>query len=258
MLRHSHLGASSDESSQHVIQDTQPLTLPNLCKVHFAGHSLGSFNPYNGIPVFSPRGQQWVQSRTGETVAAEKLCSLGPLWLDPNKQGTKPVHLNEPTRQQAVGLPDKDIVRKYAAFYNSGSISLVFPLMEMSLFEETLRLAYDQPHPPYSPQVECAKACIYSFSAFASIANVQRSPLSDIDTEGCALEAHRLIPHILEGPPTLDGLQTLIALVSSFLHINLIIPGWPRTDKGCLFSLYTGHSLAILSRVISYLEFLHG
>lgn len=228
-LAHSTLDVSNEESSEAVSPDIRPPLMPNLCQVRFAGRSLGSINSYSGIPVFSPRGLQWLQSRTGETATSEKLCSLGLPWLNANQGSRESLHLSswscQQGRQHTLDLPDREIVREYAESYNSSGLSLLFPLIEMSLFEETIRIAYDSPHTPYSPYVQCAKACIFSFLAFASNANIQSSALSEINIDECALEAFRLIPHIVEGPPSIDGLRTIILLVRLLIYLHLIIIG---------------------------------
>lgn len=235
--------------------------MPNLCQLRFAGRSLGSINSYSGIPVFSPRGRQWLQSRTGETATSEKLCSLGLPWLNSDQGSRESFHLSSWSCGQGmshvVDLPDSEAVKECARAYNSSGMSLLFPFIETSLFEETVQLAYDSPPTPYSPYVQCAKACIFSFLAFSSLANVQSSALSGVNIDDCALEAHRLIPHIVEGPPNLDGLRTFLMLVCFLPYLCLIIIGQPRADQGFLFSRCTKRSREILRQLISCLVFLH-
>lgn len=228
LFTHSALDVSHEEPNKDVTQahDAQTL-IPNLCQVRFAGQSLGSINSYSGIPVFSPRGQQWLQSRTGETATSEKLCSLGLPWLNPIQPCREYLHLSSHSTgkgmKPVIDLPDKEVVKECAKSYNSSGISLVFPLIEWTLFQETIRLAYDSPQTPYSPYVQCAKASIFAFIAFAYRANVRCSSITDIDIDGCALEALRSMPHIVEGPANLDGLRAILMIVSLTLSVHLSV-----------------------------------
>lgn len=256
-LSHPDIGLlSHEDSDKDAARDVRTL-IPNLCQVRFAGRSLGSINSYSGIPVFSPRGLQWLQSRTGEIATSEKLCSLGLPWLNSDRAaGLESLYLSScasrPDTQ--LDLPDREAVRKCARAYNFSGLSLVFPILEMRLLEETIRLAYDSPATPYSPYAQCAKAFIFSFLAFVSSANIVSDALSGIDIDGCALEAHRLIPHIVEGPPNMDGLCCMLMLVCLLTY--LIVPVQPRSDKKFLFSLYTKHIVEISSLLICCLVFL--
>ncbi|KAF7587377.1 hypothetical protein BBP40_007343 [Aspergillus hancockii] len=191
-------------------QNAQSLAFLGLRRVHFGGLNLGSISCYNGIPFFSPRGQQWVQARTGEAVTSEKLCSLGPPWQ--NQRSTTSAHLSPSQRQQTVELPDKAAVEECAAIYMSSGPGLMFPLVDTSLFSETLQRAYHPSDGSYSHVVAHAKACIFAFLAFVTTSNLHCSALSGHDGEGWSLEAHYLMPEVVECAPTLDGLQTIVML----------------------------------------------
>jgi hypothetical protein len=76
----------------------------------------------------------------------------------------------------------------------------------------TLRVAYHQPD-SYSRAVANAKAFIFSFLALVAISNLQSNALLGHDGEGWALEAHRLVREVVESPPSLDELQSIVILV---------------------------------------------
>src|SRR5699024_3396834 len=104
---------SHEDSDKDGTRDVRTLISNNLCQVRFAGRSLGSINSYSGIPVFSPRGLQWLQSRTGEIATSEKLCSLGLPWLNSDRAaGLESLYLSSSASRLGtqLDLPDREAV----------------------------------------------------------------------------------------------------------------------------------------------------
>ncbi|KAK9242427.1 hypothetical protein V1506DRAFT_495526 [Lipomyces tetrasporus] len=184
---------------------------PSFGNLHFAGFRLGEISSYTGISLFSIDGQQWVQSRTGQTVTFEKLCAFGPPWQNLRFLDRNYLSRKFQTLQGVVKLPKRDVVEECTLAYSSSILRFVFPLIDTVLFDETIKLAY-QPDNNNGPGVASAKACIYSFLAFASVFNLHSSTWSAVDSEACALKAESLLPQVLH-ETTIDSLQTAVMLL---------------------------------------------
>ncbi|KAK9241934.1 hypothetical protein V1506DRAFT_131406 [Lipomyces tetrasporus] len=169
--------------------------------LHFAGFRLGEISSYTGIPLFSLDGQQWVQSRTGQTVTFEKLCAFGPPWQKLRFLDRNSLSRNLQALQGVVNLPNRDIVEECVLTYSSSILRFVFPVIDTVLFNETIKLAY-QPENNNGTGVASAKACIYSFLAFASMFNRHSSTSPALDGEVCALKADSLLPQVLHETTT--------------------------------------------------------
>ncbi|KFY80980.1 hypothetical protein V499_00222 [Pseudogymnoascus sp. VKM F-103] len=185
----------------------------SLGNLHFAGFKLREISSYNSIPLFLPEGQQWIKSRTGQTVALEKFYAFGPPW-----QNQRSLHMNSVPRdmqflQDSVHLPDREIVEELALEYSSHILSLVFPTIDKVLFKDTINLAYQQGSLQPTGNAS-AKACIYAFLAFVSIFNVHSGGSSTglpLDSEAYAWKAQSLAAPALQDITT-DLLQTAIML----------------------------------------------
>lgn len=99
---------------------------------------------------------------------------------------------------------------------------LVFPIIDAILFSETIKVAYCQPQASYYGGNASARACIYAFLAFASVLNLRGKTLPAVDSEGCALKAQCLLLQVMQETATVDGLQTVIMLVSVTIMQNYL------------------------------------
>jgi hypothetical protein len=184
--------------------------VPGFGKLHFAGINLGNVNAFNGIPFFSSGGRQWVESRSGQAVNFEKFYGLGPPCQ--TQQG-RWLHSPIPQTQETLELPEISVLDQHIAVYNASAISSLFPLLDKDLFIDTIRLAYHLSPSSSQRGVMSAKACIFSFMALASVFQISEGNFSAIAGK-YASEAQRLLPEVLQEPANLDGLQTLLMLVS--------------------------------------------
>ncbi|KAH7310276.1 hypothetical protein BKA65DRAFT_164985 [Rhexocercosporidium sp. MPI-PUGE-AT-0058] len=196
-------------------KSTPSLPYVGLRKLHFAGVELG-FMGHNVMPFFSSRGQQWVQSCTGDIVSSQKLLSLGLLCHDIRKDNHSNGALPFATamrKQQQIDLPSKEVVEECAKQFLASGISLIFPLVDMVLFSDALSLAYGQTDCSHSwPDLVNARAFILSFLALVSTSNVECGKLLDHSGEVWSSEAHQLIPEVLETSPSLNGVQSIIMI----------------------------------------------
>ncbi|OBT68432.1 hypothetical protein VE03_02848 [Pseudogymnoascus sp. 23342-1-I1] len=193
-----------------------PTVSSSLGNLHFAGFKLRENNSFNSIPLFLPEGQQWIKSRTGQTVAIEKLCAFGPPW-----QNQRNIYMNDmQLLQDSVKLPARGIIEELAREYSSHILSVVFPTIDKVLFEDTMNIAYHEGSFPPTGHAS-AKACIYAFIAFVSIFSIYSGSGTELPLDGelYALKAQSLIPQVLQDITT-ESLQAAVMLVSNLrFHI---------------------------------------
>ncbi|UKZ74457.1 hypothetical protein TrVFT333_002126 [Trichoderma virens FT-333] len=113
---------------------------------------------FTGIPLFSEKGQAWIESRTGSS-------------------------------------PPRSTLERYAAAYCSSTICIIFPVLSKCLFVKTLDLAY-RSHD--SPPVAAARACVYSFLAMASILHFEDATAATMSCESYLAAAKSLVPQVAQ------------------------------------------------------------
>ncbi|PYH92392.1 hypothetical protein BO71DRAFT_357387 [Aspergillus ellipticus CBS 707.79] len=187
-------------------QTRVPHPSSGLCfgKLHFAGHYVGDFTSYSGIPCFSHDGHEWVRSRTGEAgtfedVWSSKLTKEAPHFMNPD--------VNVPGFPAGPELPDRSIVDRYMSHYFLSYVRLVFPIVDDVLLRDTVDLAYQSCQGPPSVEHTSARACVLAFLAF--VAELEPSPdLPPINSNAYAAKAQRLLPYILHdiSLPTLQSM----------------------------------------------------
>ncbi|KFX97510.1 hypothetical protein V490_02757 [Pseudogymnoascus sp. VKM F-3557] len=185
-----------------------PLVSASLGNLHFAGFKLREINSWSSILLFLPEGQEWIKSRTGQTVALEKLYASGPPW-----QNQRSIYMHDmELLQDSVQLPDRGVIEKLARGYRSHILSRVFPIIDKVLFEDTLNLAYNQGG--FQPIGHAsAKACIYAFLAFIGILNIygERGTGLPLSGDAYAMKAQSLIPQVIQEITT-ESLQAAVIL----------------------------------------------
>lgn len=187
----------------------------SLGNLNFAGFKLREISSYNSIPLFLPEGQQWIKSRTGQTVTLEKFYACGPPWQNQRNLNMNSVPRDLKLLQDNVHLPDREIVEELTLGYSSHILSLVFPTIDKVLFEDTINLAYYQGSFPPTGHAS-AKACVYAFLAFVSIFSIHSGSGTGLplDSEAYAWKAQSLATEALQDITT-DSLQTAVMLVSN-------------------------------------------
>ncbi|KAL7948103.1 hypothetical protein V8C42DRAFT_316700 [Trichoderma barbatum] len=161
---------------------------------------------FTGIPLFSEKGQAWIESRTGSCMTPQTLCSFGRQWHNPRRlyQDTDIAAAHT----QPCELPPRTTLEKFVAAYSSSSVCLVFPVLSKWLFAKTLDLAYRSCD---SPSAVAARACVYSFLAMTSILHFEEDTGATMACESYLAAATSFIPQITQ-EMTGDGLQTLVTL----------------------------------------------
>ncbi|KAH6657582.1 hypothetical protein BKA67DRAFT_590998 [Truncatella angustata] len=177
-------------------------------KLHFAGYQLGEISSYHGLPLFSPNGQKWIESRTGQVGVFPNLGL--PLWHNPQLG-----HDALLVPASNFDLPDRQVTEEYFSLFCNSPIRLVFPIVEPELFLRTINTAYQPPPKILSSEHATAKACVFSFVCVVNLFEpLPGVPLLDIDA--CALKAQYLLPQVLIDA-SIEVLQ--VALMQCIYHL---------------------------------------
>ncbi|OJJ43950.1 hypothetical protein ASPZODRAFT_135352 [Penicilliopsis zonata CBS 506.65] len=190
----------------------EPLTASSSA-LNFAGREFGVVSLITGIPFFLPEGQQWVQSRTGQSTAFANLSAVQFPWGKQRSLGVNML-LQEMKAPDPFELPDKSLVTDYFRLYSSSQMRVIFPVVDRVLFAQTIETAYSS-----GLERPGLRASIFAFLAFASVVCDEDPCLKDLypqrpalDSEPYAIKAQWLVPFILQEGTTLDGLQTFVML----------------------------------------------
>ncbi|KAF3764090.1 hypothetical protein M406DRAFT_346418 [Cryphonectria parasitica EP155] len=205
-----HGGSFAGSTSSHIdppsssASSPDPSAAASFGKLHFAGYQLGDINSFQGIPLFSSDGRRWIQERTGSKPAFPSL--VAPLWQNEqhiaNQVAIAPI--------SGLALPARKVVDAYFQLFKSTTLNLVFPVVHIASFQETIDLAYSQPQPTESIEVLDAQACVFSF---ISVIHFFEGSIEDapVDPELCVAKAQQLLPRILL-QSTVTSLQVALML----------------------------------------------
>lgn len=171
-----------------------------------------------GIPFLLPEGQEWVQSRTGQTVDVEKLSPTRPPW-EKQRALNSCAMFSDLQTGAIFDLPDRAVLELHLERYRLSLMQSIFPIVDQELFQETIDAVYQKPQPDSCYEEASLRACIFAFLAFSSLimnpCNEVKAPTPPpVDGERYFTKAHLLVPQILQGTPTLDGVQAMVSLVS--------------------------------------------
>ncbi|KAB8255043.1 hypothetical protein BDV32DRAFT_154633 [Aspergillus pseudonomiae] len=197
------------------LEQAYPL-LPSPRIIHFAGWKIGNIAPQVGVPSLLPEGLRWIESRTGTVIPLPNLCHAP--WEKPPLSSTPPdldgVHEVVSTPS---GLPARTVLKRYLDVYTSSAIHAIFPVINSSLFYQTIRAAYSPPSHDTKVHSPSSRACIFAFLALISsldhLATRCTAPKPPpIPRDEYAMKAQALLPSLLQEPLNLDALQTTLLL----------------------------------------------
>ncbi|KAE8361365.1 hypothetical protein BDV27DRAFT_147882 [Aspergillus caelatus] len=169
-----------------------------------------------GIPFLLPEGQEWVQSRTGQKVDVEKLSPTRPPW-EKQRALNSCAMFSDLQTGAIFDLPDRAVLELHLERYRLSLMQSIFPIVDQELFQETIDAVYQKPQPDSCYAESSLRACIFAFLAFSSLimnpCNEVKAPTPPpVDGERYFMKAHLLVPQILQGTPTLDGVQAIASL----------------------------------------------
>ncbi|OGM41675.1 hypothetical protein ABOM_009962 [Aspergillus bombycis] len=194
---------------------TAPVALPQqgvaYRDFYFAGHVPSHLRAFNGDSFFSLESQRWMASCTGERIDFDRFCSLGLPWQRPQHCGFEATEQFF-KRHRHPDLPDRNILFSLVTHYRSTFANRWLPFIHPTLFEYTVKAAYDHQPSTYSPHIPSATACVFAFMAFmGSSSSLTKSPMN-IDGQKYGHEAQYLLSKIFDSLATLDGIQTLLMI----------------------------------------------
>ncbi|KAJ5806473.1 uncharacterized protein N7503_004075, partial [Penicillium pulvis] len=196
---------SSPESALEPTNDCNSPTNSDSAKNSVSVSQLGPNWYFEGIPVSSEAGLQWISTRTGQPVTGTefRISDLKCAFSKALRSSISP---------KLCELPEQEVTRRILTPFFGSSFRLEFPVLNQDLFEKTIENAYEPVDKNLiSPGQISARACVLSAISFASCQHTRgQIPLS-VDVEACAAEAHRLILNIT-GDMGLDTLQTALLL----------------------------------------------
>ncbi|KAF7712600.1 Fungal Zn(2)-Cys(6) binuclear cluster domain-containing protein [Penicillium ucsense] len=169
----------------------------------------------NGIALFSDKGLDWIEERTGEQVNHAELSASELSWANLGRLRDETTGSTSPSAR-SIDLPHRDTAEINLMQYTSSFQSLVFPVISKTLFKGTLDLAYG------SSDVfghASAKACVYSLISLVSLLGLDINSHEVLDCGSYVSGAQRLVPRIIQ-EMTVDGLQSLIMLAQVQYLLN--------------------------------------
>ncbi|CAI7635341.1 unnamed protein product [Penicillium pancosmium] len=155
--------------------------------------------------------REFVRSVLGRSVNLEALFRPSTPW----KCRIPRYMSQEMPIQSFTELADVRIVNDHVAAYCSSPVRFILPIIDRTLFENTINLAFSTPLANASG-VSSAKACVWAFLCLSSIWNFPVAHRLQIDATVLAMEVERYIPRILQ-EETIDGLQALLMLIGLYL-----------------------------------------
>ncbi|QLI71309.1 Mitogen-activated protein kinase kinase kinase 2 [Metarhizium brunneum] len=180
-----------------------------LRQIFFGGRNFGAIDSQNGIPHFTLQCHQWILSRTGQWPRFHDLdihdpgydentteCSSAPVMSAPLNQNDKAV------------LPDQHILAFLLRTFMDSELSLIFPLVDSVLIEETARMAYAV----NSHEYISARACMFAFLSMVGTRFPDIKAASEINSDACAAEAQLALSELLHHA-SITNLQTMIMLL---------------------------------------------
>lgn len=194
--------------------------------LHFAGREFGVNSLITGIPFLLPEGQRWVEARTGQSIALEKLSPAKPPWEKQRAINSNALLMSLQT-QDPFELPPLALTEAYFELYKSALMRIIFPVLDFQLFRDTLKVAYYPYGAGNTYRPASARACIFAFLAYTSLLHppeAQYSPknVPSIDSEAYAIKAQCLLPQVLQESVALDGLQAAMFLVSFEFSVSTV------------------------------------
>ncbi|RAK98990.1 uncharacterized protein BO80DRAFT_142403 [Aspergillus ibericus CBS 121593] len=184
------------------------------------GHGPQAFRPvfrmnhistFNGLPFFSPGGQQWIEKQTGIRINLQEYYASGPPWQVQPRFKAQPKQ-GQTEGRRTMSLPTRSLLYQFLHAAASIKFALATSLVDEELFECTINAAFDGQLSQTSPAPVSARACILAFSALVLGMVPDMVLAADGDSDDYALAALALLPEVFAESVTVDGLQALLML----------------------------------------------
>lgn len=233
------LGSTTNMSLNYYVEDVSAATSPEDSQAERNHSYLEGLCLLNGLPLFSDRGQQWIEERAGSKISSSILNKLHRQWQShhPSLSSSPSIH-----QQDGPKLPSFESVERIAMAFCSSMQFLVFPVLSLDRFvKQTLPLAYTEGN-RNQHGVRSAKACVYGLIFTSDIFghnNDRDMSQTGSACENYALELEDSTPMILR-EMTVDGLEALSMLVSTTL--SFIRPALTKCENTDHIQILHGRS----------------
>ncbi|KAG5654927.1 hypothetical protein KAF25_010972 [Fusarium avenaceum] len=176
----------------------------------YAGILLGQNRCYSGLPFFTQQDEEWICSRTGGKADFQKLITAR---TRQQIQLPAPPHIPMQGANDFLSvLPSRGIAKAFLDAFNQSTFRLAFPVIDFTLFQETITAAYEARDTVSSPKQTSAKACILAFISMVGVLfHGKLSFLPSMDWDACYNAARSFLPDILD-EVTVENLQTALML----------------------------------------------
>lgn len=160
-----------------------------------------------GLSLLSERGRRYIFSKTGKN---RDFRSLGV--IHPRSSLLGLTCLRFPVDQGLWELPAEERLRKLAAAFFASPFQLAFPILDRTLFNITIEMAYGPVNditPSHASSIACVLAAFSMFCRLNSPEEMAPNGESDI----YAAKAQCILAH-MPGDISLTSLETVLMLVS--------------------------------------------
>lgn len=163
---------------------------------------------FNGMPICSEAGRQWMSTRTNQNVSLDDFSFPN---IEVSSRDLRSCH-----QSGFVELPLESDTREILSVYFRSSFRLAFPILDPDLLEQTIQTAYSSTAKSMSSTMHTqARACILAAVSILPGLDTSRQS-SPIDPNLGAVKANSLLMQTAS-EPSLENLQTIIFLVISRL-----------------------------------------
>ncbi|KAJ3546216.1 hypothetical protein NM208_g2110 [Fusarium decemcellulare] len=159
---------------------------------------------FKGIGILSERGRQWISDGAGERVFLDNFDIFS------NPLGTAPPLGPAACPERPRTLPSKITCSHLVEVFFKSKTSIVFAILERSLFEGTIARAYGDEAADLGRRTS-AEACLWAMIAVVVRTTDARQLGLTVEPDDCVHEANRLLT-IINGNTNLDSLQGTLLL----------------------------------------------
>lgn len=179
-----------------------------------SGQKFAATSDRNGIPRFTPLGEQYIYAQTGQWPHFHHESTFSFESTGQASSGALTQHSPKGQAKQAPAdqLPEKWVTTTLFNLYLQSEFRLAFPFVDRELFEDTIRQAYDSPDTNPTIEEISSKACVFAFLSVSSHHFATMSVSNHVDSDACAKQAQILIADFIEDA-SVTTLQVMILLL---------------------------------------------
>ena len=193
---------------------TVPLALSVPKRTHRSEYLLGGIKLFDKLSFSPPEGENaiTVNDKEHHGVSGSHLSQIH------QRATSSSIVLQKAAPWKAAKLPARETTRTLLNLYYESPFSTVFPIADAVLFPIIVEKAYKEENLESTDNLS-AKACIYSFMAFTSIASdAGETRLPPADVEGYVVAAQLAMADFLNVRASTEVIDALMMLVSCSIY----------------------------------------